>query len=230
MRAIYAIASSAVAALAIWHLAAGLTPAAVGHWPAALLGLALGAVAADAVAGTVHWACDTWGGPDTPWIGDNLIRWFREHHDDPVAIARKQALEIDGPACLAAAPALALLSLPGAQAALMPRPLLYACLWSLCCVGALANHLHAWAHAPRPPRLVRALQRAGLLLSKRAHARHHRLPRTEHYCIATGWLNRPLDALGVWRGLEAAVHTLTGARPRAGESPAQVRGPQPETP
>lgn len=229
MRALYTFASSAVAALAIWHLADGLVPAASGHWVAAALGLVLGALAADLVAASVHWACDTWGDTDTPWIGDNLIRWFREHHIDPVAIARRDSVEVDGPACLAAAPILALMALPELQAQLAARPLLYALLWSLCCVGALANHLHAWAHAPRPPRAVRALQRAGLVLSKRAHARHHSQPHTVHYCIATGWLNRPLDALGFWRGLESLLHTLTGARPRASDLAAPMRRPEPET-
>jgi len=228
MRALYAVALSLAATLAIWHAAGWLAATAPEQAAALALGLLAGALAADLIAGTVHWACDTWGGPETPWIGGNLIRWFREHHDDPVSIARHDGLEIDGPAALAAAPALGLLALPPAQAWVSARPGLYGFLWAMCCVGALANHLHAWAHSPEPPRAVRALQRAGLLLSRRAHARHHRLPHTDHYCIATGWLNGPLDAMRFWRGLEVAIQFTTGASPRADEGSARDLPPHTE--
>ena len=230
MRALYAVASSAAVALAIWHVAGWLATATPARAAAAAGGLLLGALAADFVAGAVHWACDTWGDTDTPWLGDNLIRWFRDHHSDPISIARHDALEIDGPAALAAAPALALLALPSAQAWLDPRPFFYAFVWSLCCVGAVANHLHAWAHSPHPPVPVRTLQRLGVLLSRRSHALHHRLPHDDHYCIATGWLNRPLDAVGFWRALEALVRSTTGATPRAGESAARVLPSHPAHP
>jgi ubiquitin-conjugating enzyme E2 variant len=67
----------------------------------------------------------------------------------------------------------------------------------------------------RPPRLVRGLQRCGLILSPAHHARHHRAPNTTAYCISTGWLNPALDLAGFWRKLERGVTRLTGLRPRA---------------
>ena len=230
MRALYALAWGAAAGLLIGHAARWIAATSPAQIPGVLAGLLAGALAADLVAGTVHWGCDTWGDTRTPWIGDNLIRWFRDHHEDPLGIARLDTLEVDGPNALAAAPVLALLALPPASVWLEAHPALHAGFWSLCLVGGLANHLHAWAHAPRPPRPVRALQRVGLILSRPSHARHHRLPRTEHYCIATGWLNRPFDAIGFWRGLEAVVAAVTSAEPRAGERSAARPAPQPESP
>ena len=114
----------------------------------------------------MHWACDTWGDPRTRWIGPNLIRWFRNHHDDPASILGLDAIEVDGPAALAAAPALGLLALPPLWSGLAGLPGLHAFLVSLVCVSAAANHLHAWAHTPSPPPAVAWLQRRGWILSR----------------------------------------------------------------
>lgn len=46
------------------------------------------------------------------------------------------------------------------------------------------------------------------------HATHHARPYDAHYCITTGWCNRPIEALGLFRWIEAGVTRLTGARPR----------------
>ena len=64
------------------------------------------------------------------------------------------------------------------------------------------NLIHRWAHMPRPPRAARWLQERGLILSSERHARHHRRPFDRAYCITTGWLNTPMDRLGVWTALE----------------------------
>jgi plasmanylethanolamine desaturase len=61
---------------------------------------------------------------------------------------------------------------------------------------------------------VRLLQMCRLFLGHAAHAEHHNRPYAANYCITTGWCNRPLEAIGFFRRLEAAITRLTGAQPR----------------
>jgi hypothetical protein len=174
-------------------------------WLGALVGLLLGVLAADAITGAVHWACDTWGSPQTRWLGPALIGAFREHHRDPRAICRHDWVEVNREAGIAGSLGFALLGLPPVREWSAGRPMAYAFLWSLFAFGALSNQIHRWAHARRAPRPVRWLQRSGLFLSAGRHARHHRAPHSRSYCIATGWLNAPLDSIGFWRVLERAI-------------------------
>lgn len=203
------------AGLALAHGLLLLSQLAGRDLPWALLGALAGALCADAITGLVHWACDTWGDERTPLVGP-LIRSFREHHRDPGAMLRHDWTFVNREPALAAGAALALLWLAPLQQALAPHPAWRAGLLALCVYGGAANQLHCWAHAAAPPRAVRALQRAGLVLAPARHAHHHRAPRTRAYCIATGWLDPALDALRVWRGLERGVTRLTGVRARRG--------------
>ena len=62
-----------------------------------LLALALPSVLmVDLAAGLVHWFADTFLTPRTPWIGPTVIQSFREHHLDPAALARRDAVEASG--------------------------------------------------------------------------------------------------------------------------------------
>jgi ubiquitin-conjugating enzyme E2 variant len=215
-RALYAGAIVGSAALGAFHLVtllASLDPGSA--WPTAL-GLTLGILAADLLTGLVHWACDTWGDDHTPWIGASVIRSFREHHRTPLAMLDHDWIEVNGQPAAAACLAFAAMAMAPIAGWLEASPGGYAGLVSLGIVGALANQLHQWSHAPSPAPLVRALQRQGWILSPGRHARHHRAPHLSDYCISSGWLNRPLDALGFWRALERVVTQLSGARPRAG--------------
>jgi len=174
-----------------------------------------GAFVADFATGLVHWVCDTWGDPRTPWVGPGLIASFREHHDDPSAMLDHDWIEVNGEVAIAACAAFALMTLPISDAWLSESAFTAAFVWAGISCGALANQLHQWAHVSRPPRAVRRLQRAGLILSRKRHGVHHRAPNTRAYCISTGWSNPLLDAVGFWRALECGVTRLTGAEPRA---------------
>jgi ubiquitin-conjugating enzyme E2 variant len=208
------LAVAACGVLGAVHLAYWLSLLDVAAIVPALAGLLLGALVADLVTGGVHWACDTWGDEHTRWIGGGLIASFREHHRDPRAMLAHDWIEVNGQPAAGAAVGFGVLAWPDAREWIGDRAWLHAFVWSLFAVGALANQLHRWSHTVSPPRWVRRLQRAGWIISPRGHARHHRPPHTGNYCIATGWLNGPLDACGFWRALERAITRISGEIPR----------------
>ncbi|MFO0751591.1 MAG: fatty acid desaturase CarF family protein [Myxococcota bacterium] len=182
-------------------------------WPV-VLGVLAGWVATDLVTGFVHWAGDTWGRPDMPIIGRSVIRTFREHHIDAKAITHHGLVQTLGEQAIGAVPVMALLWLcdPDPDNGFGAGALVG--LYVLVVASTASNLFHKWAHMKRPPRLARALQKMGLIMSLEHHARHHRAPHLEGYCIAIGWLNPLLDGIGFWRGLEWLVWKLTGAVPR----------------
>jgi ubiquitin-conjugating enzyme E2 variant len=181
------------------------------EWWALLVFLA-GVAAADAGSGLVHWGADTWGRDDLPVIGHRLLVPFRIHHINPDDFLRRRFIDTNGEVATIAAPLLlVLLVVPLADAAAAAAVLFGL---AFCGVGMMTNQIHQWAHMPAPPRVVRALQDAGLLLGRAPHAVHHQRPYDGQYCITTGWCNAPLEAVGFFRRLEAVITSLTGVRAR----------------
>jgi ubiquitin-conjugating enzyme E2 variant len=160
-------------------------------------------LAADLAAGLLHWFADTFFTRTTPLLGPTLIHAFRDHHRDPTAIVRRSFTEVSGQNC-AACVALLLPGLGLDPARLAERVALAALLLFTLAI-ALTNLFHRWAHAERVPPLVARLQRSGLVLSPARHAVHHSGAHDRAYCVTTGWLNRPLDAIGFFAALERAV-------------------------
>lgn len=177
--------------------------------PVAALG---GVAAADLVSGVVHWAADTWGRGDLRVIGPALLVPFRVHHVNPDDFRRRRFVDVNGDVALIAAPALVGLlwldigSPSGGAACAFGA--------AFCAASMLTNQIHQWAHMAAPPRAARVLQACGLILCPSAHAAHHDRPYAVHYCITTGWCNRPLEAIGFFRLLERAITTATGAQAR----------------
>jgi len=210
-RALRALEALAITCLAGLWLALAWRAAASVAWSAALplvlaAGCLAGVLAADLLSGLVHFACDRFFGEHTPLIGALFIAPFREHHRDPRAIARHGFCELNGNNAIALVPWLALAHI-GFQPASASLGCSFgqACLLGLTAAVAATNQLHSWAHLRDPPRIVRTLQRAGVILSPAAHRLHHRGDHTRAYCITTGWLNGPLDRHAVFARLEAAV-------------------------
>jgi ubiquitin-conjugating enzyme E2 variant len=184
------------------------------QWWVPLAGLA-GVAAADLASGLVHWAADTWGRHDLPVVGRRLLVPFRVHHVNPDDFLTRRFVDANGDVAWVTLPVLAaLLALPLDARGAAPLAVFGI---GLCGVGMWTNQIHQWAHRPSPPAAVRMLQDAGLILGRRAHARHHAGAFDQHYCITTGWWNRPLDAIGFFRRLERAIARATGAVPREDE-------------
>jgi hypothetical protein len=171
-----------------------------------------GMAAADFASGLIHWGADTWGHDDLPVIGHRLLVPFRVHHLNPDDLIQRPFIDANGdPAFLVLPVLLGLFAVPletvwGGPVAVFG--------FALCGVGMMTNQIHKWAHMPSPPMPIRALQACGLILGNAQHAIHHEQPYDVHYCITTGWCNRPAEAIGLFRRLERAITFLTGAHPR----------------
>ncbi len=180
--------------------------------PLALVG---GIAAADLASGLIHWAADTWGESDFPVIGQRLLVPFRLHHLNPDELARRGFAETNGDSALLSASLLPVLfAIPieepwGGPVAVGG--------FALSGAGMITNQIHQWAHMASPPRPIRAMQDCGLLLGRAEHAVHHQRPYNAHYCITTGWCNRPAEAIDLFRRLETFITWVTGARPRDDE-------------
>lgn len=201
----------------VWTAAAArqlAQPASFAHLAAQAAGGVAGYLLADLVAGIVHWLADRHLDPRMPVVGPILIAPFRAHHDDPLSITRHDLFEVLGHNALVTLPvALGLLAAP------LPSTALGAFFGGLGLLGSLAavltNLFHAWAHAPRPPRLARWLQHHRLVLTPRAHARHHRAPHDRAYCVTSGWLNPLLDRTRFFARLDARLDARRSARREA---------------
>ena len=72
---------------------------------------------------------------------------------------------------------------------------------SLAFFGILSNEFHAMSHRSDNPKVIRALQRIGLICSRKQHAQHHRGYEVS-FCIITSWLNPILERIKFWRCLD----------------------------
>ena len=176
------------------------------------IALVAGVATADFLSGLIHWSADTWGRDDLPLVGQRLLVPFRVHHVNPDDFLRRSFIDTNGDVALVTIPiVVALLAVPLSGAWGPPLAVFgFAC----CAVGIMTNQMHQWAHMPAPPRLIGMLQSRGVLLSRGEHAGHHEHPYDRHYCITTGWCNRPLDAIDFFRRMEVAITAVTGAVPR----------------
>ncbi len=174
--------------------------------------LLLGYIGADFVSGLVHWIGDTWGNPETPFFGPIFIRPFREHHVDQTAITRHDFIETNGSNCFASILLLlpTILLLRGTYHSFFIIFLL-STITSLTLSIFATNQFHKWAHLLHPPRMIAWLQAKRLILSPMHHARHHRVPYDQYYCITVGWLNVLLEKFHFFRFAEHLITKCTGA-------------------
>jgi ubiquitin-conjugating enzyme E2 variant len=214
-QALFSLVSIGVAVLlqAVFFLRLATTVDLAQWW--VVLAFVGGMAAADLLSGLIHWAADTWGREDFPVLGPRLLRPFRLHHTDPDDFLRRPFVDANGDVAFVTIPVLlALLALPlerdwAAVVAVFG--------FGLAGVGMWTNQIHQWAHMPAPPWPIGLLQRARVFLGHEDHRAHHVGRFDGHYCITTGWWNRPLESIGFFRRLEHLIANLTGAVPRADE-------------
>lgn len=170
---------------------------------------------ADFFSGIAHWSADTWGSLETPFVGNSIIRSFREHHVAPTAMCHHDLFETNGDNCMMTLPFMLLAALMNLKQDSLYSLFVHNFLVLLCVWVALTNQIHKWSHTYRPSCFVTFLQTSRVIVSKREHAVHHRNPFDKYYCITNGWLNPLLASIDFWKRLESVVTSVTGIVPRA---------------
>lgn len=166
----------------------------------------------DFISGVIHWLEDRYGNPEWPVIG-HTIRENQQHHFTPRSFlkgnlwSRNREVLAIGLLFLAAFRAFDALNVFTISAVLF---------------GVAAGEVHASAH--RSPqengRLITALQKTGLMQSRRHHAAHHRQGKDMHCCVLTNHLNPVLERARLFQRLEAGIARLgVHARPDLSVNP-----------
>jgi plasmanylethanolamine desaturase len=211
---------AAASALLAANVVRAFTSGMLLHWWAPFV-VVVAACAADLVSGLVHWTADTWFSESMPVLGRRFLRPFRVHHVNPDDFLLRNFLDCNGDVAMLNTPILvAALVVPVATDS---GAALSLTLMTFAAISLPTNQVHQWAHMPVPPPAIRRLQRLGIILSGDDHARHHEEPFVANYCIATGWCNRWLSAVGFFPACERLITRISGLEPRADERTFQER-------
>jgi ubiquitin-conjugating enzyme E2 variant len=161
----------------------------------------------DFVSGIVHWAMDSYGHPDTPFMGRIYIGPNMRHHRYPREFMARTYLQSSWDLLLVG-------GLIVASAWMLGR--LTWEIWLFVAMGANAILFHKWMHRTRIENgpFISLLHDLRLIQTPRHHARHHSGAKDTNYCVITVVLNPLLDAVGFWRFLERLVFVAVGALPR----------------
>ena len=171
-------------------------------------------LAADFVAGFIHWLEDAYIREDTPLVGRVVARPNIVHHHYPRYMTRHTWLQSSWDLALFA---VALLLVAWKFHFLTWH------IWLFAVLTANANQVHKWAHRTRKEngRLISFLQDVRILQTARHHALHHTDPKNSHYCVITNITNPILDGIRFWDGLEWLLARTLGIHRRPDTS---VRG------
>jgi ubiquitin-conjugating enzyme E2 variant len=155
-------------------------------------------LAADFVAGMVHWLEDAYVREDTPIVGKYVARPNIIHHHYPRYMVRHSWWQTSFD--------LVLMSVAMVIGAWLTGLLSWE-VWLFAIVSANANEFHKWEHRTRKENgpIISFLQDIRILQTAKHHARHHTDPKNSHYCTITNFLNPVLDGMNFWNGLEWAL-------------------------
>ena len=184
-----------------------------------LLEFAATVLAAEFVAGFVHWLEDAYIRENTPLVGRLIGRPNVVHHHYPRHMTRHSWWHSSWDLLLV-------------SALLVVIAWLCHCLtwqvWLFAILSANANEFHKWEHRTRKEngRVISFLQDIRILQTSRHHALHHTDPKNSHYCTITNVLNPVLDTIRFWDGLELLLAKTIGLK-RQPDSSVRGSGPAP---
>ncbi|CAF3855867.1 unnamed protein product [Rotaria sp. Silwood2] len=178
-----------------------------------------GILTADLTSGIVHWGADTWGSVDMPLIGRNFLRPFREHHIDPTSITRHDFIETNGDNFAIPVPYLLYMAYKFSffnDSDIKRTYNFEVYMFLLAIFVSMTNQFHKWSHTYFGlPSYITFLQRYHIILPRKHHRIHHVVPHDTYFCITTGWLNWPLEAINFWSSLETIIEKYSGSKPRS---------------
>lgn len=177
-------------------------------------------LAAEFVAGFVHWFEDAYIRNETPFIGRFIGRPNTVHHHYPRYMTRNSWWQSSWDLVLLAALLIVVAWCFG---------LLTWHVWLFALLAANANEFHKWEHCTRKEngRIISFLQDIRILQTGKHHARHHTDPKNSHYCTITNFLNPVLDSIRFWDGLEWLLAKIIGLK-RQPDTSVRGCGPGPE--
>jgi len=177
-------------------------------------------LAAEFVAGLVHWFEDAYIRERTPLVGRLIGRPNIVHHHYPRFMTRHTWWQSSWDLAL-----LSVLLVVGAWC----LGLLTWHVWLFAILAANANEFHKWEHRTRKEngRIISFFQDIRVLQTARHHAKHHTDPKNSHYCTITNFLNPVLDRIHFWAGFEWLLAKTIGLK-RQPDTSVRGHGPGPE--
>ncbi|ODT65002.1 hypothetical protein ABS71_12495 [bacterium SCN 62-11] len=172
--------------------------------------LAGGYLLADLPSGLLHHWADNYAKPDAKLgVVRKFAKQAQRHHFHPGKLGHYSLSYWAFPlSSVAWAPLL------GAAALGAPAPVLAGAIGLIGGMSVYGKY-HQWSHMKQTevPKHGKLLQKVGMAIDPKAHGVHHRMPWNSDYCIVSGHLNKPLDAIKFWPRYEKAIYTITGAKP-----------------
>ena len=171
-------------------------------------GLATSFFAADILSGYIHWLGDTFGDEDMAIVGPYFLKPFRHHHVASNAITEHDFLETNGNTCLLTS--LLLMALLNSRQWLDADAYTYlsSFILPLSTILGLTNQFHKWAHMEKVPKIIKILQKMGLILSPQRHHLHHQGNHNQHFCISSGITNQFLERIRFFSIQEKKVRVM----------------------
>lgn len=161
-------------------------------------------LAADFIAGFVHWWEDRYTDHDTFLIGRLVGGPNKLHHSRPLAFLEGSYWQRNYTTILPSMAVCCVCLWYGSSA------------WLTFAFLSQANEVHAWQHQKgRVNWIIEALQETGLVQSPRSHAAHHKAPFDCRYCVMSDLLNPWLDRVKFWYALEWLVASVLRVKVKA---------------
>lgn len=175
-------------------------------------------IAADLLTGIVHWLEDTYGNPNTKFlgIGKHIVIPNLVHHIKPRELTNGNWFSRIWTSMVFLLILLLVLVSLG-----MANSFIYLTF----AIAMWGNEIHCWSH--RTPKengkMITFLQRYYIIQSPKQHAKHHFSPYASNFCAITPFVNPILECIHFWRILELILR-IVGIKSKRGTEVRLVDG------